>query len=82
MKYSNMPQLYLYQLFATNLLLVNLSLSIDAVFIYKTATCNQNFKYHCTKKFSIKDFSGKCDQIRKKLQIWSHLLDKFLIENS
>ena len=32
-------------------------------------------------KFSIKDFSGKCDQIRKKLQIWSHLLDKSLIEN-
>ena len=33
------------------------------------------------KKFSIKDFSSKCDQIRKKLQIWLHLLKKFLMEN-
>ena len=32
-------------------------------------------------KFSIKDFSSKCDQIRKKLQIWSHLLKKSLMEN-
>ena len=28
-------------------------------------------------KLSIKDFSSKCDQIRSKLQIWSHLLKKF-----
>ena len=32
-------------------------------------------------KFSIKNFFSKCDQIRKKLQIWSHLLKKFLMEN-
>ena len=32
-------------------------------------------------KFSIKDFFSKCDQIRRKLQIWSHLLKKSLIEN-
>ena len=32
-------------------------------------------------KFSIKDFFIKCDQIRRKLQIWSHLMEKFLIEN-
>ena len=32
-------------------------------------------------KFSIKDFFGKCDQIRRKLQIWSHLLKKSLMEN-
>ena len=32
-------------------------------------------------KFSIKDFFSKCDQIRRKLQIWSHLLKKFLMEN-
>ena len=31
-------------------------------------------------KFSIMDFFSKCDQIRKKLQIWSHLLKKFLME--
>ena len=32
-------------------------------------------------KFSIKNFFSKCDQIRRKLQIWSHLLKKSLIEN-
>ena len=31
--------------------------------------------------FSIKDFFSKCDQIHKKLQIWSHLLKKSLMEN-
>ena len=32
-------------------------------------------------KFSIKDSFSKCDQIRKKLRIWSHLLKKSLMEN-
>ena len=32
-------------------------------------------------KFSIKDFFSKCDQIRWKLRISSHLLRKFLSEN-
>ena len=32
-------------------------------------------------KFSMKDFLSKCDQIRRKLRIWSHLLKKSLIEN-
>ena len=32
-------------------------------------------------KFSIKDFSSKWDQIRGKLRIWSHLLEKSLMEN-
>ena len=32
-------------------------------------------------KFSMKDFFSKCDQIRKKLRIWSHLLKKYLMEN-
>ena len=31
--------------------------------------------------FSIKDFFSKCDQIRRKLQIWSHLLKKSLMVN-
>ena len=30
---------------------------------------------------SMKDFFSKCDQIRKKLRIWSHLLKKSLMEN-
>ena len=32
-------------------------------------------------KFSIKDFISKCDEIRRKQRIWSHLLKKFLMEN-
>ena len=32
-------------------------------------------------KFSIKDFFSKCDQIRRKMRIWSHLLKKSLMEN-
>ena len=32
-------------------------------------------------KFSIKDLSSKCDQIRSLLWIWSHLLGKSLMEN-
>ena len=32
-------------------------------------------------KFSIKDFSSNCDQIRSFLQIRSHLLKKSLTEN-
>ena len=31
-------------------------------------------------KISIKDFFSKCDQIRRKLRMWSHLLKKFLVE--
>ena len=31
-------------------------------------------------KFSIKDFFSECDQIRSKLRIWSHLLEKSLLE--
>ena len=37
---------------------------------------------HCTKmKFLIKDFFSQCDQIRKNLRNWSHLLDKSLMES-
>ena len=32
-------------------------------------------------KFSVKDFSSKCDQIRSLLRIWSHLMKKSLMEN-
>ena len=33
------------------------------------------------RKFSIKEFFSKCDQIRRKLRIWSHLLKKPLMKN-
>ena len=32
-------------------------------------------------KFCIKYFFSNCDQIRRKLRIWSHLLKKSLMEN-
>ena len=32
-------------------------------------------------KFSIKDFFSKCEQIHRKLRIWSHFLKKSLMEN-
>ena len=32
-------------------------------------------------KFSIKDFFSKCDQIRRKLRVWLHLLKKSLMKN-
>ena len=42
----------------------------------------QRVQTHCTKiKFSMKDFFSKCDPIRWKLQIWSHLLKKYFMEN-
>ena len=37
---------------------------------------------HCTNnEVSIKAFFSKCDQIRRKLRIWSHLLEKSLMED-
>ena len=32
-------------------------------------------------KFYVMDFFSKCDQMRRKLRIWSHLLNEFLMEN-
>ena len=32
-------------------------------------------------KFSITNFFSKCNQIQRKLQIWSHLFKKSLMEN-
>ena len=32
-------------------------------------------------KFSIKNFFSKCDQLSRKLRIWSHLLNKSLVKN-
>ena len=39
--------------------------------------------YHTAQKmkFSIEDFSSKCDQIRRKRRIWSHLAEKSLMKN-
>ena len=32
-------------------------------------------------KFSMKAFFSKCDQLRRKLRIWLHLLKKSLMKN-
>ena len=42
---------------------------------------SQQETLHKKMKFSIKDFFNKCDQIRRKLRIWSHLLKKSLMRN-
>ena len=47
----------------------------DLYFVWSTNDTAQKMK------FSIKDFFSKCDQIRRKLRIWSHLLKKSLMEN-
>ena len=49
---------------------------VEIIHIYKEI-CDTAQKM----KFSIKDFFSKCDQIRMKMRIWSHLLKKSLIEN-
>ena len=44
--------------------------------------CQQNLNSTAQKmKIFIKDFSNKCDHIRRKLRIWSNLLKKSLLEN-
>ena len=48
----------------------------------KTKVNHENHKRTIVQnmKFSIKEFI-KCDQIRRKLRIWSHLLKKSIMEN-
>ena len=48
--------------------------------IFEQLTKKKQFTTQKT-RFSIKDVFSKCDQIRSFLQIWSHLLKKFLTEN-
>ena len=53
--------------------------------IYRQANFSVFFSVFITAqkmKFSIKDFFRKCDQIRRKLRNWSHLLKKSLMKNS
>ena len=50
-------------------------LKLLTVFVKELPYTAQNIK------FSIKDFFSKCDQIRRTLRIWSHLLMNSLMEN-
>ena len=47
----------------------------------KCRACNLTMFTTQKIKFSMKDFFSKCDQIRRKLRIWSHLFKKSLMEN-
>ena len=54
-------------------------LILHRLLIFRFSCCRY---FHTQKmKFSIKDFFSKCDRIRRKLRIWSHLLKKSLMEN-
>ena len=54
--------------------------SIEFGCIFRSGTLNYSVD-HYTKKFFIKDFFNKCDQIRSFQCIWWHLLKKSFIEN-
>ena len=56
---------------------------VQIMFQYFTSLANnsQISSNNTGRKFSMKDFFNKCDEIRKFLRIWSHLLKKSLIEN-
>ena len=51
------------------------SYTLDIVCIDATISTAQKIK------FPIKDFSSKCDQIRREQYMWSYLLEKSLMEN-
>ena len=56
---------------------------LQNVTFIKKCICTSIFTNTAQKmKFSSKDFSSKCDQIRSFLRIWSHLLEKSLTETS
>ena len=62
----------------------NLSIAILEFngFERKLLSFMKSYLRHCKKmKFSIRDFFCKCDQMHRKLRIWSHLQKKSLMEN-
>ena len=55
---------------------------LDNGFFHPIQFCHTFWLYTAQKmKFSIKCFFSKCNQISRKLQIWSHLLKKSSMEN-
>ena len=50
-------------------------------FLIKATVEVSDVPLHKKMNISIKDFFSKCDQIRRKLRIWSYILKKFLMEN-
>ena len=49
--------------------------------VFSRSYADDVFSLNKKMRFSIKDFFGKYDQIRRKLRIWSLLLKKLLMEN-
>ena len=68
---QSLLKLYTHLLFCRSLTLIN----NQTYSIYQSSGTLQKMR------FSIKHFFSKCDQIRRKLRIWSHSLQKSLIEN-
>ena len=55
---------------------------LDNGFFHPIQLCHTFWLYTAQKmKFSIKCFFSKCNQISRKLRIWSHLLKKSSMEN-
>ena len=68
----------------SNCLACEISFEINEALIVQPLCQVLYFIGRCTAqnmKFSIKDFFSNCDQICRKLRIWSHLLKKSLMEN-
>ena len=50
--------------------------------MFNNDTIQKMFAFTTQKiKFSTKDFFSKCDQIRRKLRTYSHLLERIFVEN-
>ena len=65
-------------------LTTKLRAQVNTKYIFRLSRSYRSPKQNFTAqkmKFSSKDFFSKCDQIRQKLRIWSHLLKMFLMEN-
>ena len=59
----------------------SLKIFLSSFFFCCNCFCSSGFITTQKIKFPIKDFFSKCGKIRRKLQIWLHLLDKSLMEN-
>ena len=62
-------------------LTVIIAMAIKSVGFSKVRQTLSNMLHCKKKKFSIKNLFSKCDEIRRKLRIWSHLPKKSLLEN-
>ena len=54
---------------------------LDPLLLARDKVTSFQMSWYAKKLVFIKDFFSKCDQISRKLRIWSHLLKKSLIEN-